>query len=145
VSAIEPKFYDALLELLGIAAATMPAQGDRTHWPAMRARFAELLLSRPRDEWCALSARTDACVTPVLTLAEAPHHPHNVARESFVEVGGVLEPAPTPRFSRTQAGMPRRRPRRGENTREVLLGCGFASAEVDDLVATGAVVQESAD
>ena len=96
VGALEPQFYAALLEGLGVAAAEAP-QFDMTGWPALHARFAEAFASRDRDEWAAHFAGTDACVTPVLTTAEAPDHPHNAARGTFVKQG-VVQPAPAPRF-----------------------------------------------
>ena len=96
VGALEPQFYAALLEGLGVAAAEAP-QFDMTGWPALHARFAEVFASRDRDEWAAHFAGTDACVTPVLTVAEAPGHPHNAARGTFVKQG-VVQPAPAPRF-----------------------------------------------
>ena len=96
VGALEPQFYAALLEGLGVAAAEAP-QFDMTGWPTVHARFAEVFASRDRDEWAAHFAGTDACVTPVLTTAEAPDHPHNAARGTFVKQG-VVQPAPAPRF-----------------------------------------------
>ena len=96
VGALEPQFYAALLAGLGVPAAEAP-QFDMTGWPALHARFAEAFASRDRDEWAAHFAGTDACVTPVLTVAEAPGHPHNAARGTFVKLG-VAQPAPAPRF-----------------------------------------------
>ena len=96
VGALEPQFYAALLAGLGVAAAEAP-QFDMAGWPALHARFAEVFATRDRDEWAAHFAGTDACVTPVLTTAEAPDHPHNAARGTFVKQG-VVQPAPAPRF-----------------------------------------------
>jgi alpha-methylacyl-CoA racemase len=145
VSAIEPQFYSALLELLELPAETVPPQADRAQWPTLRRIFADRFRSKTRDEWCALSEGTDACVTPILTLSEAPHHPHHVARGAFVDVGGVLEPAPTPRFSRTPADVPKPRPRRGEHTRAALLECGLDDSDIGRLLSIGAVAEASAD
>lgn len=142
VSAIEPKFYAALLELLGLRNAATPEQGDRSRWPEMRRMFAKRLRQKSRDEWCAIAQGTDACVTPILTLSEAPLHPHNIARRAFVDVGGVLEPAPTPRFSRTGAATPKPRPRRGEHTSAVLADWGFEPSEIDRLLQAGAITTE---
>ena len=96
VGALEPQFYAALLEGLGVPAAEAP-QFDVAGWPALHARFAGVFATRDRDDWAAQFAGTDACVTPVLTAAEAPDHPHNAARGTFV-TQGVVQPAPAPRF-----------------------------------------------
>ncbi|MDB5827758.1 MAG: hypothetical protein JWQ73_1978 [Variovorax sp.] len=101
VGAIEAPFYAALLKGLGIALHDLPPQLERSAWPETRQRFAALFAMRSRDEWCAIFEGTDACVTPVLSLSEVPGHAHHIARESFVNVGGIRQPAPAPRFSRT--------------------------------------------
>jgi crotonobetainyl-CoA:carnitine CoA-transferase CaiB-like acyl-CoA transferase len=103
---IEAKFYAELLRRLEIDPATMPAQLDRARWPESRARIATVLLSRPREDWCARLEGTDVCFAPVLTLEEAPRHPHHVARGTYVTVDGVVQPGPAPRFSRTVADQP---------------------------------------
>ncbi len=103
VGALEPPFYAALLAGLGLADAGLPAQLDRSGWPALRAAFASAFAARDRAHWEAVFDGTDACVTPVLTAAEAAAHPHLVARGSLVEVGGVVQAAAAPRFSRTPA------------------------------------------
>ena len=99
IAAIELKFREELFELLGLPYTTDDG-------PELRAKLEEIFKTRGRDEWCKLLEGTDACFAPVLTMAEAPHHPHNVARQSFVEIDGVMQPAPTPRFSRTPASRP---------------------------------------
>ncbi len=106
VGALEPQFYAALLQGLGIDPKSLGDQNDRAGWPAMRERFTELFASRTRDEWAAHFAGTDACVTPVLSFDEASLHPHLVARGTYIEVDGVVQAAPAPRFSRTPAGPP---------------------------------------
>jgi alpha-methylacyl-CoA racemase len=98
---IEAKFYAELLQRLEIDPATMPAQLDRARWPESRARIATVLLTRSRDEWCARLEGTDVCFAPVLSMQEAPQHPHHVARGTYVTVDGVVQPGPAPRFSRT--------------------------------------------
>jgi alpha-methylacyl-CoA racemase len=103
VGALEPPFYAALLTGLGLAAADLPAQLDPAGWPMLRRAFAEVFASADRTHWEAVFAGTDACVTPVLTAAEAAAHPHLVARGTLVEVDGVVQAAPAPRFSRTPA------------------------------------------
>jgi alpha-methylacyl-CoA racemase len=101
VGAIEPQFYARLLELTGASDPAFARQWDRDDWPALKERFAALFATRTRDAWCALLEGTDACFAPVLDMDEAPHHPHNAARKTFVDVDGVTQPAPAPRFSRT--------------------------------------------
>ena len=103
---IEAKFYAELLRRLEIDPTTMPQQLDRARWPESRARIATTILSRPRNEWCARLEGTDVCFAPVLTLEEAPRHPHHVARGTYVTVDGVIQPAPAPRFSRTKPAPP---------------------------------------
>lgn len=104
VAALEPAFFAALLDGLGLRADTLGPQLDQSGWPAMRARFAEVFASRPRDAWAAVFADLDACVTPVLTWEEAVSHPHLVARGTLVSRAGVVQAAPAPRFSRSAAG-----------------------------------------
>jgi alpha-methylacyl-CoA racemase len=106
VGAIEPQFYAALLAGLDLADAGLPHQFDRDRWPAVKARFAEVFASRTRDEWAAVFAETDACVTPVLAFAEVADHPHLAARGTIVERDGVQQAAPAPRFSRTATEVP---------------------------------------
>jgi crotonobetainyl-CoA:carnitine CoA-transferase CaiB-like acyl-CoA transferase len=106
VAAIEGKFYAELLRRLDIDPATMPPQMDREHWPAAQERLAALFKTRTREEWCALLEGTDACFAPVLTTDEAARHPHNQARGTYVEVDGIVQPAPSPRFSRTIPDLP---------------------------------------
>jgi alpha-methylacyl-CoA racemase len=106
VGALEPQFWAELLERVGLPADDLPAQLDRDGWPLLRERLAAQFRTRTRDEWCALLEGTDACVAPVLSLLEAPAHPHHQARSSFVEVAGVTQPAPAPRFSRTPCADP---------------------------------------
>jgi alpha-methylacyl-CoA racemase len=107
VGAIEAQFYAALLDGLGLDPAALPAQNDRSGWPRLRETFTTAFRSRTRDEWNKIFENTDACVSPVITMSEATRHPHNVARESFVEVDGMMQVAPGPRFSRTPGVSPR--------------------------------------
>jgi alpha-methylacyl-CoA racemase len=126
LGAIEPKFYAELLARLGLDDVDASRQYAFDEWPALRVRVAALLKTQPRAHWCARLEGSDACFAPVLTLAEAPGHPHLVARGTFVEVGGRTLPAPAPRLSRSGARAPRPGPRPGEHTAEVLreLGVG---------------------
>ena len=139
VGAIEPQFYAALLDGLGLAGADLPGQLDPSGWPELRRRFAEVFASRGRDEWAEVFADTDACVSPVLSMAETPGHPHAVARNAFIDVGGVTQPAPAPRFGRSPAGQPTPPPRPGADTDAVLADLGLSAAQVVDLRAAGAV------
>ncbi|MEU4242890.1 CaiB/BaiF CoA-transferase family protein [Actinoplanes sp. NPDC026619] len=106
VGALEPPFYAALLAGLGLSGEDLPAQYDRDGWPVLRDRFSSVFATKTRDEWAAVFAGTDACVAPVLTPFEAPDHPHNRARGSFAEIGGVVQPVPAPRFGRTPPPIP---------------------------------------
>jgi alpha-methylacyl-CoA racemase len=106
VGALEPQFYAALLAGLELDPATLPAQLDRTGWPGLRARFGEVFATRTRDEWAAVFAGTDACVTPVLAFGEVARHPHLAARSTIVAPHGVAQAAPAPRFSRTSPELP---------------------------------------
>jgi alpha-methylacyl-CoA racemase len=139
VGALEPKFYAELLAGLGLADAGLPGQHDRAGWPVLRERFAAMFLTRTRDEWAEVFAGTDACVAPVLGPAEAPGHPHALARDAFIEVGGLVQPAPAPRFSRSAAGRPAAPPRPGADTDAVLGELGISGAEIAALRSRGIV------
>ncbi len=139
VGALEPRFYAALLDGLGLAGEELPAQHDRSGWAVLRERFAAVFAGRTRDEWAEAFAGTDACVAPVLGLDEAAGHPHAAARDAFVEVGGLTQPAPAPRFSRSPAGLPAAPPVPGADTDAVLAGLGLGQDEVAELRAAGIV------
>lgn len=125
VGAIEPQFYALLRAAAGVADDPgFDAQHDRAQWPALKARLAEIFAQKPRDAWCALMEGSDICFAPVLSMAEAPAHPHNVARASFVTVGGAIQPAPAPRFSATPAPAPRAAPTPGADNDALLGGSG---------------------
>jgi alpha-methylacyl-CoA racemase len=136
VGALEHRFYAELLDGLGLDPAELPAQYDRSRWPELRARLAAAFRSRTRDEWEKVFAGTDACVTPVLSPEEAARHPHAVARAGFVEIGGVVQPAPAPRFSRTSGLATSSAADAGENP---LRSWGFSTTEIADLNEKGAV------
>ncbi|EWT02719.1 carnitine dehydratase [Intrasporangium oryzae NRRL B-24470] len=106
VAALEPHFFAALLTGLGMPLEQFPHQHDRASWPAMRTRFEEAFLARTRDEWAAHFAGAEACVTPVLSFAEAPRDPHLAERGTYVEAAGVVQAAPAPRFSRSTLDRP---------------------------------------
>ncbi|WP_288251537.1 CaiB/BaiF CoA-transferase family protein [uncultured Hydrogenophaga sp.] len=141
IGAIEPKFYRELLARLGLADEDLPDQHDPAGWARLRSRFAEVFKSRTRDEWSARLEGTDACFAPVLDLHEAQRHPHNLARGAFVDVDGLAQPAPAPRFSRTPARVAGPAPQVGQHTRTALGQWGFTAAEVGRLLAMGSVVQ----
>jgi len=139
VGALEPQFYAALVAGLGLDAASLGEQNDKANWPAMRARFAATFLTRTRDEWVAHFAGRDACVAPVNTTEETLADAHLVARGTVVEVDGVPQPAPAPRFSGTPAAVDRPAPEAGEHSDEILAGLGYAPDAVAALRAAGAV------
>jgi alpha-methylacyl-CoA racemase len=133
IGSIEPQFYAELLEKSGLAGEKLPRQMDRASWPAMKQRFAELFKSKTRDEWCRIMEGSDICFAPVLGMAEAAKHPHNVARSTFVEVAGIPQPGPAPRFSRTPGRIQRPPAHAGQHTDEVLASVGFSAAEIRKL------------
>ncbi len=140
VGAIEPQFYAALLQGLGLDAAAMPHQMDQSNWDATAARFSAIFAGKTRDEWCAIFDGTDACVAPILRLGEAGDHAHNRARHLLIEDHqGKPEPAPAPRLSRTPGDGTRPLPRVGEHTKAVLGECGLSPAEIERLTAAGAI------
>ena len=126
----EARFWRTTLRLLGLREEDVPHQHDKASWPALKQTFAEIFRTKTRDEWCEVFAGTDACFAPVLSLAEAPQHPHQVARGNFVDVEGIRQPAPAPRFSRSAPAIQRPPSAEGEHTEEVLRACGFDDAEV---------------
>ena len=142
IGSLEPQFYAELLELTGVAddgGPPMPLQGDKEAWPATRERLEAVFKQKTRDEWCEVMEGTDVCFAPVLDLDEAPKHPHNIARGTFVEVAGMTQPAPAPRFSRTPGSIRRPPPHPGQHTDEVLGEYGFGAGELEKLRASGAV------
>ena len=137
IGAIEPKFYAELLQRLGLAQETLPEQHDRAGWPVLRDRLAQVFRTRTRDEWVRTFEGSDACFAPVLTFAEAMAHPHNVARRGHADVGGIGQPAPAPRLSRTPPSVRGAPPERGAQGGEALRDWGFTPAEIDALRAQG--------
>ncbi|HSF01818.1 MAG TPA: CoA transferase, partial [Solirubrobacterales bacterium] len=138
VGALEDEFFAALVEGLGLDPGWRVWRADRARWPELRGRFAGVFKTRTLDEWCAMMEGSDVCFAPVLSLDEAPEHPHNRARSTFVTVDGVTQPAPAPRFSRSRPGIPRPPARRGEHTDEALRDWGFSDAEIAELRRAGA-------
>jgi alpha-methylacyl-CoA racemase len=138
VGALEPQFYAQLLDRLALEPDDWP-QHDRARWPEQRRRLGALFATRARDEWLALFDGSDACVAPVLSLTEAPAHPHPAARDTFLERDGLVQPAPAPRFSSTASRLTRPPARPGQHTDEVLGAAGFSAAAIARLRAAGAV------
>ena len=125
VGALEPQFYAELLAGLGLDPAALPAQRDEAGWPVLREAFTTAFASRARDEWAAVFAERDACVTPVLSFGEAPDHPHVAARGTIIEIDGVRQAAPAPRFSRTAPGVPAGPPEPGADADAVFRDWGI--------------------
>lgn len=139
LGAIEPKFYNLMIELLGLESVDLSRQLDRADWQAMREKVAVAVLGKTRDEWCEIMEGTDVCFAPVLDMAEAPEHPHNKARGTFVEIDGFVQPGPAPKFSRTPPAIRGPAPAPGTHTRAVLADWGFGAEEIAALEVSGAV------
>jgi alpha-methylacyl-CoA racemase len=139
IGSIEGKFYAELLRLTGLEGQELPRQMDRTQWPALKKKLAEVFKTKSRAEWCKIMEGSEVCFAPVLNMAEAPKHPHNVHRGTFVEVEGVPQPAPAPRFSRTPSAIQRPPARPGEHTEEAMRDWGFSAAELEQLRGAGAI------
>ena len=141
IGSIEPQFYELLKQK-----AQLPENDFNTHmnpaaWPELKQKIEAIFKTKTRDQWCEIMEGTDVCFAPVLSLEEAPSHPHNQARNSFIEVDGVVQHAPVPRFSRSQSEHPSAVRIPGMDTKEVLSQYGFSEAELDTLLACGAVTQ----
>lgn len=130
VAALEPKFFAALIAGLELPPAWVPEQMNRQRWPALREAIAQQVRSRSRDAWMAVFEGSDACVAPVLSMAEAVQHPHAVQRKAFVTVGGVVQPAVAPRFDRTPGATPRPAPQLGQDTEAVLSEIGYTPENI---------------
>jgi alpha-methylacyl-CoA racemase len=139
VGAIEPQFYAELIRLLDLEGEDLPDQSDRAAWPAMKKRFAELFAFRTRAEWEKVFEGSDACVAPVLSLSEAPEHPHNRLRGTFTEVAGVVQPAPAPRFTGTPGAIRRPPPNPGQYADEALADWGLDPGQIAGLRSSGAI------
>ena len=138
IGSIEPQFYAELRRLLGLDGREWDAEDDRSSWPDRKDELRTIFRTRTRDEWCELLEHTDVCFAPVLSLDEAPKHPHNLARGTFAAHQGIIQPTPAPRFSRTPGALDRPPVRPGTHTDEVLSEY-FGPDEIADLRAAGAV------
>lgn len=139
IGAIEPQFYALLLKLTGIDDPLFDAQMNRALWPELKERIAAVIATRTREQWCVLMEGTDACFAPVLDWDEAPRHPHNRARETFIEVNGVIQPAPAPRFSKTPPAVQNPPAVAGEHTDEILTEWGIDAADIAALKESKAI------
>lgn len=144
IGSIEPQFYALLIEKAGLDPERFGAQMDRSRWPEYKDELTRVFKSKTRDEWCEILEGTDVCFAPVLSLDEVADHPHNKARGTFKELEGLLQPAPAPRFSRSEPVLPGGSRIPGEDTVQVLAEAGLTQAEVDSLVSDGAVSTASA-
>lgn len=129
IAPIEAKFHAELLRRLEIDPSSLPAQWEKDKWPAVKEKLAAVFRTRTRDEWCQRLEGTDACFAPVLSMDEAHAHPHNVQRQAFIEVGGMRQPAPAPRFGGTPLGMPQ--PPGAVSARETLAAFGLSAEEIE--------------
>jgi alpha-methylacyl-CoA racemase len=139
VGSIEPQFYTLLLEKSGATGVLTQPQMERAAWPEMKQAIATIFRTRTRDEWCALMEGTDVCFAPVLSLLEAPRHPHNIARQTFVELGGVTTPAPAPRFSATPSAIQFGALPAGYGATETLTDWGISTRRIEELVSGGII------
>jgi len=139
IGSIEPQFYAELREKLGLDDPKWDQQMSRTAWPELKDEIAAIFKTRTRDEWCELIEGSDVCFAPVLSMGEAPTHPHNEFRGTFVEVNGVVQPRPAPRFSRTDSALDRPPAHIGQHTEEVLADLGYGGDEISALRDSGAV------
>jgi alpha-methylacyl-CoA racemase len=141
IGALEPKFFAEMAERIGLNARFIKGQHDRRLWPEMRAEMTRLLRAKTRDEWCKLLEGSDACFAPVLSIEEAPQHPHAQARQAVIDVAGVVQPGPAPRFDRSTPETVRPAPATGAHTDEVLAEAGFSADEIAALHAAGAALR----
>ena len=139
IGSLEPQFYAELQRKLGLDTTDSPAQMDARGWPALRERLTELFRLKTRDEWCEILEKAEVCFAPVLSMGEAPEHPHNRERKTFVDVEGRVQPAPAPRFSRTPTAISRPPGRTGEHTDEILQDWGLGEDEIRELRERGAI------
>ena len=139
IGSIEPQFYALLRELVGLESPDWDDQDDRATWPARKEQLAAIFRTRTRAEWCELLEGTDVCFAPVLSMADAYEHPHNVARHTFVTIEGITQPAPAPRFSRTEPSVAGPPARPGAHTDDVLAEAGLDASDIAKLRDAGAI------
>jgi len=140
LGSIEPQFYALLMELAGLSEEEFGAQNDREQWPRMKERLAEVMKTKTQAEWCEIMEGTDVCFAPVLNFMEAPRHPANVARNTYFELDGMVQPSPAPRFSRTPSEVRHGGHDPGQDTDAVLTAMGFGAQELASLRKSGVIV-----
>ena len=141
LGSIEPQFYALLVEKAGLDAERFSAQMDGGRWDEFKAELTQVFKTKTRDEWRELMEGTDVCFAPVLALDEVHEHPHNIARNSFREIDGIVQPAPAPRFSRSEPATPTGSRLPGQDSRVVLQDAGFSDAEIESMISSGAVTE----
>jgi len=139
IGSIEPQFYALLLKLGEIDDPDFQSQHDQSKWPELKKKIANIFKKRTRDEWCDIMLGSDVCFAPVLSVEEAPKHPHNVARKTFVEIDGITNPAPAPRFSRTKPEIQGPPPNPGEHNETALSDWGISSEDINSVKESGAI------
>jgi len=139
IGSIEPQFYALLLEKAGLSDPDFQAQMDRSKWPSLKEKIAGVIATQTRAHWDKIMEGTDVCYAPVLSLTEAPAHPHNKARATFIEIDGVVQPAPAPRFSRTKPEVQGGAPSAGQHNDQILSAWGFSSGDIAALKSSGAI------
>lgn len=139
IGSIEPQFYALLIEKAGLDAEEFKDQHNKAKWPDLKRKLQAVFKSKTRDEWCAIMDGTDVCFAPILDYTEAPEHPHNKARGTYIEIDGLTQPAPAPRFSRTEAVVSAAPRPAGSDTESVLLDSGFSAEDIAALREAGAL------
>lgn len=133
IGSLEPQFYALLLEKAELDKQTFAPQLDQEQWPELKIKLAAVIKTKTRDAWCEIMEGTDVCFAPILSMNEAPHHPHNIARESYLHTDGVIQPAPAPKFSRSAPSVPASPAPAGSNTQGVLQELGYDGAQIAEL------------
>lgn len=141
LGSIEPQFYAQLVELAGLDAEQFSAQLDTSRWPELKQVLAKVFKTKTQAEWCDIMEGTDVCFAPVLSMTEAPKHPHNIERKTYIEVDGYTQPAPAPRFSRTPSEVQHGQRKLGEDGESVLFGAGFSASDIEKLKSAGILQQ----
>ena len=144
LGSIEPQFYSLLVEKAGLDPDKFSAQMDSSKWGEFKAELTNVFKTKTRDEWCDIMEGSDVCFAPVLALDEVHKHPHNIARNSFIDIDGVIQPAPAPRFSRSEVAVSHGSRLAGEDSIVVLQEAGLGDAEIKELISSGAVVSSQA-
>jgi len=139
VGAIEPQFYALMIEKAGLNPKQFSAQHDVTQWPELSAALETVFRQKTRDQWCEIMEGSDVCFAPVLDYTEAPSHPHNLARETYINVGDMIQPTPAPRFSNHKSNKPEPGHVEGDDTESVLAEHGFSESQIKVLLESGAI------